>query len=320
MKFFDFCAGIGAGRLGLERAGMNCVGFSEISRNSIKTYSLLHDTTNEEKFGNLTKIVPEKLPSFDVAVAGFPCQTFSVIGKREGLQDARGQIVFKIMDLLKAKDVPYFIFENVKGLTTHDKGKTLQTIIESIEADGYHVEYKILTSSHFGVPQIRQRVYLIGIRKDKLKKSKEFLWPSEAITYTDVAPFLCDTNNEISPINFEYFERYVNNETNQGKYKIEELKKEEYLIIDTRQSDLRLYRNRIPTLRSFRDGLYYIRDGIIRELTGYEALLIQGFPKTYADKVKNLIDDRHLLMQAGNAMTVGVIEALGNALLKYCED
>ena len=320
MKFFDFCAGIGAGRLGLEQAGMECVGYSEISRNSIKTYNLLHNTENELKFGNLTKIDPNKLPEFDVAIAGFPCQTFSVIGRQEGLNDLRGQIVFKIMDLLKARNIPYFIFENVKGLTTHDKGKTLKTIIESIEADGYHVEYRVLTSSHFGVPQIRQRVYLVGIRNDMIREGKQFEWPLEDITYSDVCPFLCDVNNEISDTNYEYFERYVNNETNQGKHKISDLKQEEYLIMDTRQSDLRLYRNRIPTLRSFRDGLYYVRDGIIRELTGYEALLIQGFPREYADKVKGIIDDRHLLMQAGNAMTVGVIAALGKSLAKYCEE
>ncbi len=320
MKFFDFCSGIGAGRLGLEHAGMTCVGYSEISRNAIKTYNILHNTQNELKFGNLTKIDTDKLPEFDVAIAGFPCQTFSVIGRREGLNDLRGQIVFKIMDLLKAKNVPYFIFENVKGLTTHDKGKTLKKIIDSIESDGYHVEYKVLMSSHFGVPQIRQRVYLIGIRNDMIRPGKQFEWPSEDVTYSDVRPFLCDVNNEISDINYEYFERYVDNETNQGKYKISDLKQEEYLIIDTRQSDMRLYRNRIPTLRSFRDGLYYIREGVIRELTGYEALLIQGFPKEYANKVKGIIDDRHLLMQAGNAMTVGVITALGKSLVKYCEE
>ena len=317
MKFFDFCAGIGAGRLGLEQVGMECVGYSEISRNSIKTYSLMHNTENELKFGNLTKIDPNTLPDFDVAIAGFPCQTFSVIGRQEGLKDLRGQIVFRIMDLLKAKNVPYFIFENVKGLTTHDGGRTLKTIIQSIEEDGYHVEYKVLTSSHFGVPQIRQRVYLIGIRKDVYDPSKTLLWPAEDITYTDVRPFLCDTDNEISQVNLEYFNRYITNETNRGRFKIEDLIKEEYLIIDTRQSDLRLYRNRMPTLRSFRDGLYYIRDGIIRELTGYEALLIQGFPKEYADKVKDIVSDRHLLMQAGNAMTVGVIKALGESLQKY---
>ena len=81
-------------------------------------------------------------------------------------------------------------------------------------------------------------------------------WPSEDITYTDVKPFLCDINNEISETNLEYFKKYIANETNQGRYKISDLIKEEYLILDTRQSDLRLYRNRIPTLRSFRDGLY----------------------------------------------------------------
>ena len=317
MKFFDFCAGIGAGRLGLELSGMQCVGYSEISRNAIKTYNLMHDTSNEIKFGNLTKIAPEDLPDFDVAIAGFPCQTFSVIGKREGLNDLRGQIVFRIMDLLVNRKVPYFIFENVKGLTTHDKGMTFKTILSEIEKAGYHVEYRVLFSTHYKVPQIRQRVYMVGIREDLWKQQNNFEWPIETQTYTDVSPFLCDEANEISKENLEYFIRYINNETNKGQYSLEDFLKEEYLIIDTRQSDLRLYRNRIPTLRSFRDGLYYVRDGKLRELTGYEALLIQGFPQEYAKKVKGIVSNRHLLLQAGNAMTVGVIEAIGKQLLIY---
>lgn len=317
MRFFDFCAGIGAGRLGLELAGMNCVGYSEISRNAISTYNYLHDTSNEKKFGNLTKIQPEDLPAFDVAIAGFPCQTFSVIGKREGLLDLRGQIVFRIMDLLVAKKTPYFLFENVKGLTTHDKGNTFKTILAEIEKSGYHVEHKVLFSTHFKVPQIRQRVYMVGVRNDIWERRPHFEWPDESLTYTDVKPFLCDDSNEISTENLEYFLRYINNETNQGKYTLDELLKEEYLIIDTRQSDIRLYRNRIPTLRSFRDGLYYVREGKLRELTGYEALLIQGFPREYADKVKYNVTNRHLLLQAGNAMTVGVIEELGKQLCLY---
>ena len=86
MKFFDFCAGIGAGRRGLELAGMECVGYSEISRSSVTSYKLLHDTANEKNYGNLTKIDPAVLPDFDLLIAGFPFQTFSVIGKKKRFQ------------------------------------------------------------------------------------------------------------------------------------------------------------------------------------------------------------------------------------------
>ena len=113
----------------------------------------------------------------------------------------------------------------------------------------------------------------------------------------------------------EHFKFYLNNPTNRGKYKPKDFISEEYLIIDTRMSDLRLYRGKVPTLRSQRDGIFYVRDGIIRFLTGYEALLLQGFPKEYADKVKSVVTNRHLLLQSGNAMTVNVIKALGKSVI-----
>lgn len=317
MTFFDFCSGIGAGRLGLERAGMKCVGYSEISRSSIASYKLLHDTEGEKNYGNLTKINPEELPEFDLLIAGFPCQTFSVIGRQEGFNDKRGQIIFHIINILKARKIKYCILENVKGLTTHDKGKTLQTILKALEDAGYLVNYKVLTSMNFGVPQMRQRVYFVGVRKDIAPKTN-FVWGNqkESIKVSDL---LISDDNEISMEEFKYFIEYLNNKTNKGKYTLEEILKKEYAIIDTRQSDIRLYFNRIPTLRSFRDGLYYVRNGKLRSLTGYEALLIQGFPRKYADRVSN-VSDRDLLRQAGNAMTVGVIEALGRSLIEYLSE
>ena len=95
---------------------------------------------------------------------------------------------------------------------------------------------------------------------------------------------------------------------------------QEYVVVDTRQSDLRLYYNRVPTLRSSRDGIYYVRNGLLRELTGYEALLLQGFPVDYANRAKHVVLNRDLLRQAGNAMTVTVIHAIGNSLLSYVKD
>lgn len=319
MKFFDFCAGIGAGRLGLEKAGMTCVGYSEINRSAVKSYGLLHNVYGEKNYGNLTKINPDELPDFDLLIAGFPCQTFSVMGRQKGFNDERGQIIYHLIDILKAKNTKYFILENVKGLTTHDDGKTLKIILSALEDAGYCVEHNVLTSMNYGVPQMRQRIYFVGIRKDLAINNKKFDWTS-ICTSKKVSDLLIDKDNEISKVDLEYFIAYLKNKTNQGKTTIEEILKNEYVIIDTRQSDLRLYYNRIPTLRSFRDGLYYVKNGILRVLTGYEAMLVQGFPIDYADRVRQ-VENRDLLQQAGNAMTVGVIESIGKSLLGHlnCE-
>lgn len=315
MKFFDFCSGIGAGRRGLELAGMECVGYSEISRSAVASYKLLHNTDNEKNYGNLTKINPDTLPEFDLLIAGFPCQTFSVIGKKEGFNDTRGQLIFHIIGILKAKNIKYFILENVKGLTTHDSGNTLKTILKALDEAGYYVEHNVLNSMNYGVPQMRQRVYFVGIRKDLQITNKKFIWdfPQKAKPIEEI---LVSDNNEITEVDLKYFIDYLKNKTNQGKVTLEDIVKKEYVVVDTRQSDLRLYYNRIPTLRSFRDGLYYVRNGKLRALTGYEAMLIQGFSPEYAKKVLS-IKDRDLLRQTGNAMTVGVIESIGKSLLQY---
>lgn len=315
MEFFDFCAGIGAGRRGLELAGMRCVGYSEINRSAIASYKLLHNANNEKNYGNLTKIDADILPDFDLLIAGFPCQTFSVIGKKEGFNDTRGQLIFHIINILKAKNIKYFILENVKGLTSHDGGDTLKTIINALKKAGYYVEHNVLNSMNYGVPQMRQRVYFVGIRNDLQLPNKKFIWGFQQKSKT-IEEILVSENNEITEIDLKYFIDYLNNKINQGKVLLEDILKKEYVIVDTRQSDLRLYYNRIPTLRSFRDGIYYVRNGKLRTLTGYEAMLIQGFSNEYAQKVLN-VKDRDLLRQTGNAMTVGVIESIGKSLLQY---
>jgi len=312
--FFDFCSGIGGGRLGLEKCNLKSVGYSDTSRLSAKTYNYLHNTEDERNHGNLKRIDGTKLPKFDLLIAGFPCQTFSVIGRRTGFSEDRGQIIFHLIRLIYETRPKSFILENVRGLVSHDKGETIKIITKSIEDIGYSVEYKVLNSLRYGVPQMRNRVYFIGFDKSLGLKASNFLWPSE-IEASPLSSYLIDENNDISEDNFERFAYYLNNPTNQGKYKPIDFLAKEYLIIDTRMSDLRLYRGKVPTLRSQRDGIFYVKGGKIKELTGYEALLLQGFPIEYANKVKNVVSNRHLLMQAGNAMTVNVIEALGKIII-----
>lgn len=316
--FFDFCSGIGGGRLGLENCGLKCVGHSDTSRLSDSTYMQIFDTCHDKNYGNLKKLNEDNLPKFDLLIAGFPCQTFSVIGRKAGFNDDRGQIIFHLIRILNETRPKCFILENVRGLVTHDKGKTIKIIMKEFKKIGYHVSYRIITSLEHGVPQMRQRVYFVGFDEKIGLYGDGFEWiiPEDKPELKD---YLIDTDNEISEENLTKFRYYLKNPTNKGLYEPEDFLCEEYLIIDTRMSDLRLYRGRVPTLRSQRDGIFYIRDHKIRELTGYEALLLQGFPKEYANKVKSTVTNRHLLMQAGNAMTVNVIEKLGKSILKHIQ-
>lgn len=313
--FFDFCSGIGAGRLGLEQCGLTCIGRSETSRLADKTYMIMHDTANDMNYGNLKHLGKVNLPYFDLLIAGFPCQTFSVIGKQSGFNDDRGQIIFQLSRIMQEIKPKCFILENVKGLITHDNGKTIKKIVGELELAGYSTIYKVISSLNCGVPQMRQRVYFIGISKDICKNINDFQWPSNIETPT-LENFLID-REPISNELLEILYRYLRNSTNHGKYTIDELKEMNGKVLDTRMNDLRIYNEKVPTLRAQRDGLYYVFDNQIYRLTGTEALLLQGFPKEYALKVKNLVTDRHLLMQAGNAMTVNAIKLLGKSLLKY---
>lgn len=317
LKFVDFCAGIGAGRLGLQNLGLSCVGFSEIDKYAERTYREFFGQ-EEKNHGDLMKINPADLPDFDLMIAGFPCQSFSVIGQRKGMNDHRGQIIYGLIKIMNAKNLPYFILENVKGLVNHEGGKTLKVILEELDKAGYKVYHRVLNSLEYGVPQMRERIYFVGIRKD-LVNGNNFEWPKPVFP-PDVQDYLIDNDemefNEKKRA-YETFLKYLDNKYNKGLFKIEKLLKDDYLVLDTRQSDLRLYRNKVPTLRTGRHGVLYVRNGKFRRLSGFESLLLQGFPKNLSEKTKGKIADVYLLSQAGNAMTVSTIEAIGKSLLNY---
>lgn len=317
LKFMDFCAGIGGGRLGLINSGLECVAFSEIDADAEKTYRLFYDK-DEKNYGDLTTLDIKELPDFDLLIGGFPCQTFSIVGKRTGFQDQRGMIIYSLVEIMKEKNVPYFILENVKGLTNHDKGNTLKTITKLLEEAGYRLYYKVLNSLDYGVPQMRERIYFVGIRNDKLKR--EFKWP-EKIKTKSIKTFLCDEDTEILPVDNKTFVKYLNNKYNKDKFNIEEILNKDYLVLDTRQSDLRLYENKVPTLRTGRHGILYVKNKQLHKISGYEGLLLQGFPKKLAEKAKKeKINSNKLLSQAGNAMTVNVINAICNSLIECTEE
>lgn len=144
----DFCAGIGAGRIGLQKAGFQCRACAEIDPKAHLTYQTFFGS-GEQNFGDLMNIRPETLPDFDLLLAGFPCQSFSLAGKRLGLDDPRGKIVHGIAQILKAKNIKYFLLENVRGLVNHDGGKTMRHILNLLDKAGYHVRRKVLNTNDF---------------------------------------------------------------------------------------------------------------------------------------------------------------------------
>lgn len=319
IKFMDFCAGIGGGRIGLENLGMSCVGFSEIDKDAEITYKEFFGK-DEKNYGDLMKINPNDLPDFDFMVGGFPCQTFSIIGTRCGLNDEnRGQVIYGLVKILKAKNVKYFILENVKGLVNHDKGNTLATVLKLLDDAGYKVYHKILNSIDFGVPQMRERIYFVGIKKDLIDADFSYQFPKNSYAKISIEKCLIDDEEltfDERVSSYQTFLKYLNNKYNAGKYKIDNLLSDDFKVIDTRQSDLRIYDKKTPTLRRGRHGILYVKDRKFRKLSGYESLLLQGFPKRYADMIKGKIASSKLLQQSGNAMTVHVIEEITKNLMK----
>lgn len=162
LRFMDFFSGIGGFRLGLERAGFKCVGYCDCDNYANKLYKSFFDTSEELFFDDIRKIKTEELPNFDILCAGFPCQSFSIAGKRRGFDDTRGTMFFEVARILKDKRPRYFILENVKGLLNHDGGKTFQTILKILSDLGYQTQWQLLNSKFFGVPQNRERVYIVG--------------------------------------------------------------------------------------------------------------------------------------------------------------
>lgn len=168
IRFIDLFAGTGGIRLGFEMAckkhniETECVFSSEIDKNACATYELNFD---HNPLSDVTKI--EELPDFDFLLAGFPCQSFSYAGKRRGFGETRGTLFFEVERLLAKYKPKGFLLENVRGLTTHDQGRTFETIIHSLKNLGYSVEYRLLNSSNYGVPQNRVRIYIVGTLNEK---------------------------------------------------------------------------------------------------------------------------------------------------------
>src|SRR5699024_998603 len=168
MNFLDLFAGIGGFRLGMERAGHKCVGFVEFDKFARQSYENMYDTKGEWTAHDITKVTDDDIRQLgherriDIITGGFPCQAFSIAGQRKGFKDTRGTLFFEIArfaDILKPR---YLFLENVRGLMSHDNGNTFETILRALDELGDDVEWDLLNSKDFGIPQNRERVFIIG--------------------------------------------------------------------------------------------------------------------------------------------------------------
>jgi len=159
MKYFSLFSGIGGFELGIGSRG-ECVGYSEVDKYAIQIYE--KNFPNHKNYGDITKIKPSTLPDFDLLVGGFPCQAFSIAGKRGGFNDTRGTLFFGIAKIAKVKRPSLLLIENVKGLLSHDGGRTFDTIIRTLDELGYDLQWQVLNSKNFGVPQNRERIFIVG--------------------------------------------------------------------------------------------------------------------------------------------------------------
>ncbi|WP_288163417.1 DNA cytosine methyltransferase, partial [uncultured Ruminococcus sp.] len=181
IKYFDIFAGIGGFRSGLEKAGgFECVGYCEIDKYAKKAYETLYDIEGEVFYDDARKIDPKELPDFDLICGGFPCQSFSIAGKRGGFDDARGTLFFEIARIAAVKKPKYLLLENVPGLLSHDGGRTFATILGTLDELGYDVEWQVLNSANFGVAQSRKRVFIVGFHREKCS--------GKVLSFTDANP------------------------------------------------------------------------------------------------------------------------------------
>jgi DNA (cytosine-5)-methyltransferase 1 len=332
-SFIDLFAGIGGFRLAAQNNQGKCVFSSEWDKFAQQSYEY---NFGEVPFGDITKIDSNLIPNHDILFAGFPCQPFSYSGRNEGFKDkTRGTLFFDILRILENKKPKMFLLENVKGLKSHNKGKTLRTIVDSLENLGYKLYWKILKSTDFGLPQKRERWYCVGslenidfqfpIKTKTTSTLREIIDPEEE---SDVLRL---TNFEMKRIKYHFKNVSENNQrvehdsskyephTKKGKHGVFSFQKDDgslrFHVGDRAKTQIQeafyctldsyaptIIANRVPKLWD-----------IGRKLSVLEAQRLQGFP----DKFQFPVSDNQAYKQLGNSISVPVVELIIKEMTKY---
>lgn len=318
MKFIDLFSGIGGFRLGFESVGFQCVFSCEINSKCREVYQ---NNFHEVPFEDIQQVNPKQIEDFDVLVAGFPCQPFSICGKKRGFEDTRGTLFFEICRIVEAKRPKIIILENVKHLVHHNQGNTLEVIVSSLARLGYRVNYKILNSKDFGLPQHRERIFIVGtqsrefdfgqLKRTSPPKLRQFLDRSGDFEFLKKAEYtlIDDPRSQSSGLIFVGYR-------NKGTWKTGVRPNTEHLSRVHRQPN-RIYSidGVHPTLpsqeTSGRFFIYIPEQDLVRKLTLRECYRIMGFPDTF----KSYPNAAESYKQIGNSVCVPVVNAIAQKIL-----
>lgn len=316
---------------------IDTVAYSEIDKNAIATYNANYNTDGEVAMGNIVEFVSDRhamrnLPQYELLSAGFPCQTFSMMGSQEGFEEERGQMFFRIMDMINARHPRYVLLENVKNLMKHDGGNTIAVIKRELESAGYIVKMDVFNSNDFGLPQKRNRVIIFARRRHL----GNFVFSAELVrnAFAEIDRNACSLNfydSTIDILDQEVAPKYYLSDRIKptllsdgssgfkSKSEIDQIvarpltatmHKMHRACQDNYFSDLFIQSNgeERPSERMTKEELARIP---IRKLTPKEAFMLQGFPIDFADKASNeKVPDGAMYKQAGNAVSVNTIYAV----------
>jgi len=321
-RIIDLFCGIGGFRTGFHRNGFKTVFSSDFNKCVQETY---FDNYGETPYGDITKINPKNIPDFEVLCGGFPCQPFSISGKKLGFEDTRGTLFFDICNIINEKKPKVVVLENVKHLINHDKKRTLKVILDSLVDLGYNVNYKLLNTQDFGLPQNRERIFIVG--------SKEGYFDFNKMVQTKSPPlekFLDDSED------FEYLEKEEYTLLDKGVYKRQPdsglifrgYRNKNGFKKGVRPNSLHLNRshrqpNRIYSIKGYHptlpsqesSGRFFIYDyriDRVRKLSIRECYRIMGFPEDFKLNPRN--GERY--KQIGNSVGVNVIQELSRQILE----
>lgn len=306
-KTIDLFAGIGGIRLAFQNLGCKNVFSSEWDSAAQKTYRI---NFGESPAGDITQILESEVPEHDILLAGFPCQPFSQAGLKKGFEDARGTMFFHIARILKEKQPKAFLLENVKQLRGHDKGRTLQVILNILNDLGYYVpEPQVLNARDFGVPQNRERIFIVGFNKKFLIQEKSFTFPKALNIETCVGDILENSVAEKYTISDNLYTYLINR-------KVEQKNKGNGFGFSLFDKNSR-YVNTISA-RYYKDGsevLIAQNDKNPRMLTPRECARLQGFPEEFIIPVSNAQSYK----QFGNSVCVPVVQAIAEQIIEYLD-
>ncbi len=312
-KAISLFAGVGGICLGFMKNGVDIVFANDVDKHACQTYreNFKHGIVE----GPIEKIKVEDIPDADFVLFGFPCTSFSIAGYQRGFEDKKsGHLFFEALRIIKAKQPRAFLLENVKNLVSHDKGNTFKVIKESLEDAGYHFRYKVINSMEYGnIPQNRERIYLVGFKNKE--ECDRFYFPDPIDLVTTVSDIIKPNEKKDEKYYYE----------NSKYYK---MLKEVVVNKDTVYQLRRVYvrenkKNVCPTLTANmgtggHNVPLILDDFGIRKLTPKECFMLQGFPKEY--KLPEKMANGHLYKQAGNSVTVTVIDRIAKNMIKAIEN